>query len=155
MATTTKPADPAPVLPTHAQGLALFQAVIDALQIAGWVRVRVDTFNHPSNADQRRSAMTVRHHYDHGTWELYYERDKYWNRDARPTSVARIRLDRELPPVETVINELFGPHIGRYFPATNLDTAPKPRRARPSRPLRRPAEATPNGTVYGIPDRTE
>lgn len=116
-ATDARP-DDAPALPTHEQGFKLFQAVLDSLQLAGWERVRVDTFRHPSNADQLRSGMTVRHHYDHGTWELYYERDRYWNRDAKPTHVAKIRLDRPLPEVATVVNELFGPHVGRYYPAT-------------------------------------
>lgn len=139
---------PAPALPTHAQGLALFQAVIDTLQLAGWERHRIDTFRHPSNADQLRSGMTVRHHFDHG-WELFYERDRYFNRDARPTNTVVIRLDRPLPEVATVINQLFGAHVGRYFPMTSAEVeaaitasaTKKNGHRRPSKPLARPKAA--------------
>lgn len=125
--TAQPPAEP--VLPTHAQGLALFEQVLADLEAAGWYRARVDTFYHPANATQNRSAFTVRHHYDHGSWELYYEPDRYWNRNGVPskTRTARIRLDRPLPQDGSaqVINDLFGPEAGRYFPATAEDAKPR------------------------------
>ena len=140
MTTATGTDTPAPALPTREQGLELFQAVIDTLQVAGWERHRIDTFRHPANADQLRSGMTVRHHYDHG-WELFYERDKYFNRDARPVHTAYIRLDRPLPTVEQVINQLFGAHVGRYFPETDTKRIRANGHRRPSRPLARPKAA--------------
>lgn len=122
MTSTTKArkavATPEP-LPTHAQGLELFQAVKNALLLAGWTQLRVDTLLNPLSGP-KRNAMTVRHHFDHGVWELYYEADRYWNPHGTPVRTAKIRTDRPgpLPSVEQIINELFGPEVGKYFPMT-------------------------------------
>jgi hypothetical protein len=125
MTSTTKTRKPAPKpepLPTHAQGLELFQQVKRTLQLAGWEQLRVDTLVAPDQTPGDRYRLTVRHHFDHGVWELYYETDRYWASDLPPLRVCReIRLDRPLPSVERVINELFGPEVRRYFPAGNDD----------------------------------
>lgn len=120
-------------LPTHEQGLARFDEVIARLLEAGFTRHRVDTLQHPLDAavTDRRQQMTVRHHFTHGEWELFYEPDRTWTPASRSQVVivsgnhahpvlnrtVRIRLDRPLPSVEAVISELFGPVCGRYFPA--------------------------------------
>lgn len=119
----SKPASdtPEPTLPTHAQGLALFDAVIVELEHGGWVRGRVDTLNHPThNPEPLADRFTIRHHYDHGVWELYFEPDRYWTKVPHPDSrTARIRIDRPgpLPTAHAVIADLLGPRTGRYFPA--------------------------------------
>lgn len=116
MASTKTPRRSAPAptpvekatLPTHEQGLALFDQVLHELERIGWERHRVDTLWHVSNPAERRDAPTIRHHYDHGVWELYYEPDKYWNPESVPERTVKIRLDRPLPAVAQVRDELLG-----------------------------------------------
>ena len=109
-----------PALPTHDEGYQRFQEVLDALKLAGWERLRIDTYQHPLDAEQpRHQRWTVRHHYNHGTWELHFEPDQYWNPGGirhPETLVAKIRLDRPLATVTDVICDLFGGRVGRYFP---------------------------------------
>jgi hypothetical protein len=110
---TLTPADPA--LPTaHDLGLERFEQVIAQLEQMGWQRLRVDTLVWNSSQANPRALPTVRHHYDHGVWELYYELDRYWNRqDNKPISVARIHQNN-LPTVDQVLAQLFGRHLKRY-----------------------------------------
>ena len=104
----SKPA-PTPVLPTREQGLALFEQVLLELQACGWERHRVDTLRHLDTGDSDRHAMTIRHHYDHGVWELYFEPDKYWQPDATALRIVRIRTDRPgpLPTPAQIRDELL------------------------------------------------
>lgn len=108
MTNTTEQTAPLP-LPTHTQALARFDEVIATLGLAGWKRHRVDTLIRlPLTGN--RDDWTIRHHYDHGTWELYFEIDKYWSGgqthpDAR---IAKIRMDRALPTINEVLSQLFG-----------------------------------------------
>lgn len=115
--TQTKPprrSKPAPAavaapLPTLEQGRALFHQVLLQLQNLGYERHRVDTLRHKEVAPDDRHAMTIRHHYDHGTWELYFEPDKYWNPSATPYRIVRIRTDRPLATAQEIVQELVGP----------------------------------------------
>lgn len=110
---TLTPTDPA--LPTaHDLGLQRFDEVIARLEQLGWRRLRVDTLVWEADqANHPRALPTVRHHYDHGVWELYYELDRYWNHDTKPFSIAR--LDQaDLPTVNQVLAQLFGKHLRRY-----------------------------------------
>lgn len=102
-----------PPLPTHAQGLQLFQEVLDCLEAAGWIKYRVDTYVRPGHA---RDGMTVRHHYDHGTWEIWFEKDRYWYPTQRLDTVRRalIRTDRPLPTIRETLSQLFGPEFVTY-----------------------------------------
>ena len=116
MTQTQKPRRPKPaptavepaVLPTHQQGLAHFNAVLDQLAIQGWIRHRVDTLRHKTADPADREAETIRHHYDHGAWELYLEPDKYWDPAAKPIRVVKIRLDRPLAEAANIVEELLG-----------------------------------------------
>lgn len=141
--------------PTHEQGLAIFNAVIERLQGAGFERLRVDTLQHYTDAGvkERTDRWTVRYHYTHGVWELFYEPDQTWSPASggkRPGSrLVRIRLDRKLPTVEAVISDLFGPVYGRYFPASVAPAAAGATRRPPrQRSLRRetPAETSLSGS---------
>jgi len=109
---TLTPVDPA--LPTaHDLGLQRFGEVIAQLEKWGWRRLRVDTLVWEADQTNPRAFPTVRHHYDHGMWELYYELDKYWNPAIAPFNVAR--LDQaDLPTVDQVLAQLFGMHLERY-----------------------------------------
>lgn len=102
-----------PPLPTHGQGLRRFEEILECLESAGWIKYRVDTYVRPEHA---REGMTVRHHYDHGTWELWFEKDRYWFPQQAPTSVRRalIRLDRPLPTVREALSQLFGRQFVLY-----------------------------------------
>jgi hypothetical protein len=109
---TLTPTDPA--LPTaHDLGLLRFDEVITRLEQLGWRRLRVDTLVWENGQTNPRALPTVRHHYDHGVWELYYELDKYWNRDTSPLGTARINQG-DLPTVDAVLTQLFGRHLKRY-----------------------------------------
>jgi len=109
---TLTPADPA--LPTaHDLGLRRFDEVIAQLQQLGWRRLRVDTLVWEHGQTDPRALPTVRHHYDHGVWELYYELDRHWNRDVSPLGAASIN-QADLPAVNTVLDQLFGKHLQRY-----------------------------------------
>jgi hypothetical protein len=105
----------------HAEGLAVFDGVIGALEAQGWTRLRVDTLQHPQAADLSSDVPnTVRHHYSSGVWELYFEPDAYWRRGQATAAGARqvrIRLDRPpLPTVPQVLSELFGPRYREFVP---------------------------------------
>ena len=109
---TLTPVDPA--LPTaHALGLQRFGEVIAQLEKWGWRRLRVDTLVWEADQTNPRAFPTVRHHYDHGVWELYYELDKYWNPAIAPFNVARLN-QADLPTVDQVLAQLFGMHLERY-----------------------------------------
>lgn len=133
--------------PTHEQGLAVFNEVIQRLQGAGFERLRVDTLQHYTDAGlkERTDRWTVRHHYTQGVWELHYEPDQTWSpvsKGKHPLArMVRIRLDKKLPTTVEVIMELFGPAVGRYFPAPSAGSVVPAQRRRPSRSLRR---ETPN-----------
>jgi len=102
---------------THAEGYARFQEVLAALQADGWTRLRIDTYHKLSDgAPNPRKRWTVRHCYDHGTWELHFEPDRYWSKAADPNARrARIRTDRELPTVQAVLAELFGDGVAQVL----------------------------------------
>lgn len=102
---------------THAEGLAIFQAVLAQLQATGWTRLRVDTLV--------RGDWQIQHHYSAGCWELTWDRRPRWElRDAARSladvglllaadtarRTARIDRNRVLPSVLSVLSELFGPH---------------------------------------------
>lgn len=114
---------------THAEGLAIFQAVLAQLQATGWVRQRVDTLV--------RGDWQIRHHYSAGCWELTWERRPRWELyDAQHTTAdlqvsiqqgaesrtTRIDRNRVLPSVLSVLSGLFGPHavtMGNSTPSDN------------------------------------
>lgn len=116
MASTKTPrrSNPAPTvvepvdLPNHQQGLACFDSVLEMLHMQGWNQHRVDTLRHATADPTDRKAETIRHHYDHGVWELSLEPDKYWNPAAKPIRVVKIRLDRPLPEPLVILEELLG-----------------------------------------------
>lgn len=99
-----------PALPTHAEGKALFDTVLEDLTVlCGWVRLRVDTLVRHDADPRDRTQWTVRHQFDHG-WELHLEQIRLWNPYPVP-GVARkvtIRLDRPLPTSGAVLSWLFG-----------------------------------------------
>jgi hypothetical protein len=112
-AALTSPPPAEPVAIPHAEGLALFDTVLENLVAAGWIKYRVDTYVRPGHA---RDSMTVRHHYDHGTWELWFEKDRYWFAQQPLSTVRRalIRLDRPLPTPREVLSQLFGEQFTTY-----------------------------------------
>jgi hypothetical protein len=106
-----QPTEPAPALPTHAEGETFFHLVIeDLIEKRGWVRLRVDTLVRHDAEPRDRQQMTVRHQYDHG-WELHLEKIRLWNPYPAPGAARKviIRLDRPLPTSGAVLAELFGP----------------------------------------------
>jgi len=89
--------------PTHADGYAVFTDCIKLLYSLGWKPHRVDTLKHPNE------VWTVRHHFTHGEWELYFEPDRYWNPHSTEGKLVKIRLDRPpLPTATRVVGELLG-----------------------------------------------
>lgn len=100
------PASTTVPLPTHEQGKALFDQVLLELQARGWERHRVDTLRHLRSPADSRDADTIRHHYDHGVWELYLEPDRYWAPNAKPIKLVKIRLDQPLPTAAAVADQL-------------------------------------------------
>jgi len=99
---------------THADGRAVYLAVIARLQEAGWARQAVDTLT------RRDNCWQIRHHYSAGIWELHFELQPHWRIDgptAGRTSVpmtldsrmARIDRARPLPSSAAVLAQLFGP----------------------------------------------
>lgn len=96
----------------HADGLAVFDGVLDALQAAGWTRLRVDTLTRPGVDYQ------IRHQFNCGVWEFHLERQPPWQyRDgihlSPPPGPRCTLIDLHRPPLPTVaavLSELFGPH---------------------------------------------
>jgi hypothetical protein len=100
---TTSPAgangaQPKP-LPTHAQGLALFDEVIKSLVDSGWTKLRVDTYVHDQAPD-----WEIKHQHSAGTWELHLDVP-----GARRRTVKWGR-HHALPTITQVLSELFGVH---------------------------------------------
>jgi len=87
----------------HADGLAIFNGVLGALEAVGWRRHNADTLRREGTATQ------IRHQFSAGCWELHHE---LVDRDLRSDGdrlCAKIDLRRPpLPTVTDVMMQLFG-----------------------------------------------
>jgi hypothetical protein len=103
---------------THADGLAIFHAVIGALEAVGWTRLRVDTLKHPDAGQD-----VVQHSYSAGVWTLTFGPDPYWvKRPARRIAL----IDRRRPPLPStlgVLSDLFGARIALARPPAGKNGA--------------------------------
>lgn len=98
---------------THAEGLAIFNAVLGVLEQAGWTRHRVDTLTHPRAQIDGKQWM-VQHHFDAGCWQFEFGPDPYWHRNDAHRPVRIAKIDRRRPPLPScraVVSQLLGQHL--------------------------------------------
>ncbi len=91
---------------THDEARTRFLEVIAWLQANGWEYARVDTLVRSGIDPSDRHQMTIRHHYDHGVWELSYEPHRYWDRASLPVAVVSLNKYKPLETVEQIVHKL-------------------------------------------------
>lgn len=110
MAHTEPPAVKTDPRDRHALAYAHFQKVIRLLKTDGWHYERIDTLVRDDADPRDRGQLTIRHHYDHGVWELTLEPNRYWDKAAKPIRIVRIDREKRLGPASKVVIELLTGH---------------------------------------------